>query len=167
MGIFNSLILKRAISCNYSPLVPVGDQKTRIDAVDLELANGTGNSQCNLLYAATLTIAASGNSDLRLNNGSLLDPFGAALTFAKVRAILIKALAGNTNDVILKPAASNGFLGPFSNAAHTQNIDPGGSFYVDHPVAGWTVGGSTHSINLANSSSGSSVTFDLIIAGAS
>lgn len=167
MGQFRSLILRRGFSSVYMPTAPIGEQATRLDTVDLQLASGTGNSQCDLLYVADITLAASANSDIRLNNNSIADPFGAALTFVKVRGILIQAAAGNTNDVILKPAAANGFLGPFSNAAHTQNVKRGGTYLADNPVDGWAVGGATHSINLANSAAGTSVTFRLAIIGTS
>lgn len=131
------------------------------------LATGTGSSQADKIFHDTRTLAASANEDLDLAAG-INDPFGVALTFAKVKMIVIAAAPGNTNNVVIKPAASNGFTGPFGAAAHTQTLPPGGIYVATAPVSGWTVTASTGDLlNIANSGAGSSVTYDVIIVGTS
>lgn len=167
MGQFRSLILKHGFSAAYQPAASFDVRSSRNTPVDLELTSGTGNSQCDLEYIAQRTLIASANEDLDLA-GSLLDPFGATLTFVKVRGLYIKAAAGNTNSVVIKPAAANGFNGPFGAAAHTITLPPGGVFLVTAPVGGWAVtAGTGDKINIANSAAGTSVTYDIHVIGAS
>jgi hypothetical protein len=169
MGQFRSLILRGGFAAVYQPVTQPSGQSlaARNTPADLELGSGTGNSQCDLEYIAQRTLAASANEDLDLA-GALADPFGTTLTFVKVRGIYIKAASGNTNSVIIKPAASNGFTGPFGAAAHTITLPPGGVFLVTAPVAGWAVtAGTGDKINIANSAGSTTVTYDIHVIGAS
>ena len=169
MGQFSSLLLRSGFATVYRPAsTPLSDLAARNSPADRELTSGTGNSQCDLEYRAQRTLAALANEDLDLAGGGLLDPFGNALTFVKVRGIWILAADGNVNSVIVKPAAANGFTGPFGAAAHTITLPPQGVFLVTAPVAGWAVTpGTGDKINIANSAAGSTVTYDIHIVGAS
>lgn len=141
--------------------------KNNASAVVSTLDDGTATGLANRVFADTRTIAASANEDIDLA-GSLVDPLGGPAVFAKVKAIMIKAAAGNTNNVVVKPAASNGFLGPFGAATHTITIPPGGVFLVSAPAAGWAVtGGTVDLINVANSGAGTGVTYDIVVLGTS
>lgn len=169
MGKFQSLIIRRGFSTVYQLTTQLSGQSiaARNTPLDLELASGTGLSQCDLEYRASLTLAASTNQDLDLN-GVLKDTLGIACDFLKVRGIYVKAADGNTNDVIVKPGAANGFLGPFANAAHSQTLKAGGDWLVTNPVNGWAVtAGTGDKFNFANSGAGTSVTCDIHIIGAS
>ena len=133
----------------------------------VEFPSGTGNGQVDKKFTDKRTLAASANEDLDLA-GSLVDAFGAVITFAKIRALRIKAAAENTNNVVVKPAAATGWLGPFGAATHTLTLPPGGELLLVAPVAGWSVGaGATDLLNVANSGAGSSVTYEIEILGAS
>lgn len=143
---------------------PVFDLAKQIEIV---LANGTGANAADLLFTDTRTIAASGNEDLDLA-GSLADAYGTTLTFVELRAILITAASGNTNNVVLSRPSSNG-VPLFSAASDAIPVPPGGVFLwacgADGKVA---VTASTGDLlNIANSSSGSSVTYDVVIVGTS
>jgi hypothetical protein len=141
--------------------------KNNAAAVVSTLEDGTTSGKANRVLADTRTIAASANEDLDLA-GTLEDPIGGPAVFAKVKAIMIKAASGNTNNVVVKPATSNGFLGPFGAAAHTISIPPGGVFLASAPAAGWTVtAGTGDLINVANSGAGTSVSYDLFVLGTS
>lgn len=169
MGTFQSLLIRSGFSDVYKPTSAITglDQSSRNTPSDLELSSGTGASQCDLRYRAQRTLAASANEDLDLA-GVLTDAFGTTLTFVKVRGIWVLAATGNTNSVIIKPAAANGFLGPFGAAAHTITLPPGGVFMATAPDAGWSVtAGTGDKINVANSAAGTSVTYDIHIIGAS
>ncbi len=135
-------------------------------AADIVLATGVAANKADLVYAATLTIAASGNQTLNLANGSLLNPIGEAVTFVKIKTISIVALAANTNDVVIGAAGSNPFVGPFGGTAPTIAVKPGGRVLLCNTIDGWTVGSGVN-LKLANSSSGSGVTFDIEIVGTS
>ncbi len=169
MGRFQSLIIRGGLATVYQPTASISgvDQAARNTPSDLELTSGIGSSQCDLQYRAQRTLNASANEDLDLA-GVLTDDFGAALTFVKIRGIWIKAAAGNTNSVIIKPASSNGFTGPFGAATHTITLPPGGMFMATAPVGGWTVtAGTGDKINLANSAGTTTVTYDIHAIGAS
>jgi hypothetical protein len=119
---------------------------------------GVGTGQADKFYSKTRTITASSSENLDLA-GVLPDPFGATLTFVKVKAIYISAAASNTNDVCFGGAASNGFLGPFADATDIHCVRPGGFEVISNPV-GWTVVAATGDLlKVANSSSGTAVTY--------
>jgi hypothetical protein len=126
---------------------------------------GASAGQANIVFADTRTIAASSNDDLDLN-GVLPAVFGGTVGLTLVRAIIIRAAAGNTNNVVVGNAASNQFLGPLGAAAHTISIRPGDEFVATSRNAGWTVTAGTGDIlRIANSGSGTPVTYDIIIIG--
>ncbi len=136
-------------------------------AKTVSLPTGVSASKADLLFSDTRTLTASSNEDLDLAAGQD-DAFGQPITFVKVKAIAIYAHTTNTNSVVVKPAASNGFTGPFGGASHSQTIPPGGWYYVTAPVAGWTVTADTGDLlNVANSAGGTSVIYDVMIVGTS
>jgi hypothetical protein len=132
------------------------------------LASGTGANQADLMFSDTRTLAASGSESLDLA-GVLTDALGATLTFARVKAIVIAASAGNTNDVVIGGAASNAFVNWVADATDKIKVKPGGMFVLVAPGAvGYPVTASTGDLlQVANSSSGTSVTYDVVIIGAS
>lgn len=133
----------------------------------LTLASGTAANQADLLFSDTRTLAASATEDLDLA-GSLTDAFGATLTMVEVVAVLITAAAGNTNNVIVGDATSPVPL--FGGTNPTFSVKPGGAFMVTAPNASglFTVGaGTTDDLKLTNSSSGTSVTYSVMILGRS
>lgn len=132
------------------------------------LTTGVGANQADRIYSSSITLGASATSDLDLS-GVLLDIFGAAILFARIKAIICIADAGNTNNVVLGGAAANQFVGPFGAAAHTIAVKPGGFLCNVAPdAAGWVVTAGTADIfRVGNSGAGTSVLFDLILLGAS
>lgn len=133
----------------------------------IRLTEGTGASQADKMFADERTISASSTENLDLA-GSLTDPLGVAVTFAKVKAIMIIASASNTNDVVVGGAGSNTFTGPFADATDKVAVKPGGVLMIAHPGTGWTVTASTGDILMVgNSGSGTSVTYQVVIIGTS
>ncbi len=131
------------------------------------LTSGTGADQADLMFADTRTLAASATENLDLA-GSLTDAFGATLAFAKIKAIIVQAAAANTNDVVVGGAASNAFTGPLGGTDPTVAARPGGAIVLFAPATGWTVTAGTGDIlKVANSSSGTSVTYSIVIIGTS
>lgn len=131
------------------------------------MATGTGSSEADLLFSDTRTLAASATENLDLAGG-LTDPLGAALTFVKIKAIIIKAASGNTNDVEVKPETTNGFTGPFNAAADTLIIPAGGAAFLIAPVLGWGVtAGTGDLLTITNGGAGTSVSYDIVLIGTS
>ncbi|MFL6141575.1 MAG: hypothetical protein ACJ72N_06870 [Labedaea sp.] len=136
-------------------------------AYGFQWPDGTALGFADRLYQIKPTIAASGTLDVDLA-GTLTDPFGAALTFARIRAFYLKANASNTNNVVIGNG-TNPWLGWFGAAAHTEIVQPNGlSLHVAPTTAGWPVTAATADIlHFANSGAGTGVTFELILIGAS
>lgn len=133
----------------------------------IELAEGTGANSADRMFHDQRTIAASGTEDLDLA-GSLSGPFGNTLTYVELRAILISASSSNTNNVRVTRPASNG-VPLFLAASDGIDIPPGGVFLWSCPADGkvTVTAGTGDLITVANSSSGTSVTYDVVIIGTS
>lgn len=151
---------------------PNGSASVSNNVIDRTLsqlfAPGTGAGQADQVYSETRTIAASGSAALDLA-GVLLDAFGNALTFARIKALIVLASFANTNDVLIGGAASDAWFGCFGDATDIAKVRPGGmAVFMNVDATGWPVTPTTgDQLKLANSGSGTSVTFDLVLLGAS
>lgn len=156
------------VEATHTGSLDLGTLTAKISAgVALSLANGTGASQADLVFSDERTLSASASENLDLA-GTLTDAFGATITFAKIKAIMVLADAGNTNDVVVGNAASNGFTGFFGGATHTVSVKPGGVFMIAHPGTGWTVTAGTGDIlKMLNSAGTTGVTYRVVILGTS
>lgn len=140
-------------------------------AIDLavSLASGTGAGQADLMFADTRTLAASGTEDLDLA-GVLTSAFGATLTFARVKALVVVAAAANTNNVVVSRPAANGFI-LFSAASDAIPLRPGMGLAVVAGVADATgiavTAGTGDLLTITNSAGSTTVTYDIVILGAS
>jgi hypothetical protein len=128
--------------------------------------SGTAADQADTIFHDQRTIAASGSDDLDLA-GVLTNPFGATITFADVRLILVAASAANTNNVIVGGDANALLFG--GAAAHTVTVRPGGLFLLAarDATAYAVTAGTGDILQIANSGAGTSVTYDVVIIGAS
>lgn len=156
------------ISATYKNVLDLSQPAdTFLKKASIELANGTGSAQADLMFHDQRTIAASGTEDLDLA-GVLASPFGAALTFVELRAILISASPSNTNNVRVTRPASNG-VPLFLAASDGIDIPPGGFFAWGCPADGkvTVTAGTGDLLTVANSAAGTSVTYDVVILGAS
>ncbi len=136
----------------------------------IELTAGTGSGQADQIFADTRTLAASATEthDLAGSGASLHDPFGASLSFARIKVVRISAACGNTNNVVVGNAASNQFAGPVSAATATTTLPPCGVLVWIAPNSGWAITDSSNDLfKVANSSSGTGVTYTIVIIGAS
>jgi hypothetical protein len=133
--------------------------------LSFDMATGTGANQANQVFSDQRTINASSSEELDLS-GVLANVLGATIAFTAVKAILIRALAANVNNVVVGNAAATQFLGGFGAAANTWSIPPGGFFFVTAPAGGWTVANaSTDKLKIANSGAGTAVVYDIIVIG--
>ncbi|WP_151480628.1 hypothetical protein [Streptomyces albicerus] len=133
----------------------------------ISLASGTGANQADKIFADTRTLAASATENLDLA-GVLTDAFGATLTFARIKLLLVSAAAGNTNNVNVIREATNG-VPLFLAAGDGIPVRPGGAFlWVAPDVAGAPVTPATGDLlTFTNSAAGTPVTYDVVIIGAS
>lgn len=136
----------------------------------VDLADGTAAGQANRIFHDTRTLAASANEDLDLA-GVLTDAFGTSLTFAKVKALIVSAAAGNTNNVIVGGAASNQFASWAGAGTHTLILRPGATlalFAGSADSTGYAVtAGTGDLLRIANSGGSTTVTYDIAIIGTS
>lgn len=135
----------------------------------VDLINGTGAGAADVLWSDTGTLAASANTDIDLA-GALTNAIGGTSVFARVKAIVIAAAAGNTNNVVVGAAATNAWA-TMLNSTGTVQLRPGGFMLASCSAAdatGWAVtAGTGDLLRLANSGAGTSVTYDIAIVGCS
>jgi hypothetical protein len=141
--------------------------QTFAEIVEIALSDGSGADQASNIFSDERTLAASASESLDLS-GVLQNAFGSTLTLTKVKAILIVANSANTNNVVVGGAASNCFVGPFADATDKIVIGPGDAFLLTRrSAAGMAVAAGTGDIlQVANSGSGTSVTYQIILLGA-
>lgn len=127
---------------------------------------GVGADQADKLWQDRNTLAPSATTDIDLS-GSLPDGLGGTIALARIKLIKVTAAAGNANNVNVSRAAANGV--PLFLASNDGiPVLPGGSFRWDHPGNGITVtAGTGDLITFTNSAGGTSVTYDVVIIGAS
>lgn len=133
----------------------------------LNLAEGSGLNAANKIWHDERTISASGSDDLDLA-GVLTDPFGGTITLARVKGIVVLASVGNANNVVVG-GGSNPLVNWLSGTTPAVIVRPGGLLAVMAPDAtGYAVTAGTGDIlRVANSGGGTSVTYQVVIIGAS
>lgn len=135
----------------------------------VELTNGTTAGKADKMFSDTRTINASSSEDLDLA-GVLTDAFGATITLTRVKAIMVKASSANSNNVVVGNASSNAWA-TLLGATHTVTLRPGSTLMViagSADATGYAVTAGTGDIlKVANSGAGTSVSYDIIIIGAS
>lgn len=136
----------------------------------VSLTTGTAAGQADKIFHDTRTLAASANEDLDLA-GTLTDALGATVTFARIKGLIIAAAAGNTNNVVVGNATSNGFVTWVGGATHTVTVRPGAVLALiagSADATGYAVtAGTGDLLRVANSGAGTGVTYDVIVIGAS
>ncbi|MGW7198459.1 hypothetical protein [Streptomyces chryseus] len=133
------------------------------------LTSGTGAGKADRIFSDRRTLAASATEDLDLA-GVLLDAFGAAITFVRVKGLYIAAADANVNNVVVGNATANAWATLLS-ATGTVTLRPGaavGAMAGAADATAYAVTGATGDLlKIANSGAGTSVTYDIVIIGAS
>jgi hypothetical protein len=150
------------------------DLSTPVDPLVYNLsavfASGTGSGQCDKLFHDTRTLTTGASEDLDLA-GSLLDFQGNAITFAKVKFILIHNKS-TTRTLTVGGAASNQFINWVGNANDVINLPPSTTgapsvLLLLAPASGYAVTAATGDLLKITNDSGASAVYDIIIAGTS
>jgi hypothetical protein len=159
--------LSLKINADLSSVLDLVTAKANIDKkYSFSLASGSGADQADDIFSDTRTLSASGTEDHDLAGG-LTNAFGETLTFSIIKAMIFSAAAANTNDVQVSVKSANGFVTWALAASDGITLRPGGMFCIVNPDAtGMAVTASTGDLlTVTNSSSGTSVTYDMIIIG--
>jgi hypothetical protein len=137
--------------------------------VDMTLLDGAGASAANLVFQDRRAIAASATDSLDLAGGSLLDPQRNALTFARIKALFVRALSTNNaaNNVIVTRPAANG-VPLFDAASDALSLRAGEVFTWISPTASGVAvtAGTGDLINFVNSAGTNAVDYEVVIIGA-
>lgn len=138
-----------------------------VNAVKLILTSGTGANQADMMWHDTRTLSASATEDLDLA-GSLTGTLGGTLTFARIKLVMVTALAANTNNVNVTRPASNG-VPLFLAAGDGVAVRPGGVFlWAATDATGVAVtAGTGDLLTFTNSAGSTGVTYSVMIVGAS
>lgn len=145
------------------------EHRTAEDRIPLSLiatlADGTGAGKNSKVFYDERTLADGGTEDIDLA-GALTDGFGATVSFAKIRLMVIKAAAANTTALTVggDAAAVIGFL-----------VDPSDKFVVsaaggfvmayNPTAAGYAVTGTTADILQVANGAGAGATYEILICG--
>ena len=132
----------------------------------LDMVTGTGSSQSDLVWSDTRSLAATSESiDLAVTLTSQLT--GAVVTFAKVKAILIRNNTATTlHKLIVGGAAANQFINWVGDATDKIHVGPSGVFLLTSPVDGFAVTAATGDI-LKIDSGALTISYTIVIIGTS
>ncbi|MGW6455027.1 hypothetical protein ACWF94_03730 [Streptomyces sp. NPDC055078] len=135
----------------------------------VHLTDGTGAGKADKVFHDRRTLAASATEDLDLA-GVLLDAFGAAITFVRIKGLFVSAAAANTNSVVVGNASATAWAS-LLGATGTVTLRPGATVGVMAGAAdavGYAVtAGTGDLLKVANSAAGTAVTYDIVIVGSS
>lgn len=162
-----SATIKAGIQASQTNVLDLGTATFPLSVLEsLSLTDGTDAGEADRIFSDERTLAASATEDLDLS-GSLTNAFGT-VTFARIKAVFVIANSGNTNNVNVSRPASNG-VPLFLAAGDGLGVRPGGVFmWACTDATGVAVtAGTGDLLTIANSSSGSAVTYRIIIIGAS
>ena len=134
-------------------------------AKKLNLLNGTGANKAESIWRDQRTLAASGTESLDIN--AQTDAFGATVAFTKLKAMIVCAASGNTNNVLVGGAATNALVNWVSDATDTIVVAPGACFMLTNPSSGGfgVTAGTGDLLKITNSGGGTGVTYDIIVIG--
>lgn len=167
MALVNTRI-KLSLAATLTKALDLATGSTPLDVeASVPLGNGTGANQADLIFHDRRTLAASGTEDLDLA-GVLTDAYGATITFARIKAVVVMAASANTNNVNVSRATTNG-VPLFLAASDGIPVLPGGFFAWCAPdaTAVAVTAGTGDLLTVTNSAAGTSVTYDVIVIGAS
>lgn len=132
----------------------------------IEWADGAGLNQANRVFQDRYTIAGGGDQQLDLT--ALTDPFGAALSFARLKAIYIKNRSVTAGDNLqLGGTVTAGITSLFVAANDGIIVGPDGVVLLVNPsLAGWAVTATTADILRIGNPGSNPIDVDVVLIGA-
>lgn len=132
------------------------------DTTDHALTDGTGSGKVDMEFSDSRTLAAGASEELDIN-GALIDGFGDSVTIAKLK--VVKIVNTNVDYSLDVGGAGANALALFADPSDKVTIQPGGTFYVDSPLLGLTVG-ADDKLKVWNNST-EAITYTVFFGGAS
>lgn len=172
--------LTMSVSADYTKTLDLATGKVPLAKIYQAILNtGTAVGQADLIFHDQRTLVASASEDLDLA-GVLTDAFGTALTFARIKGLIVAArgvtdangvtTTPNTNSVVVGAAAGAPWT-TLLNSTGTVTLRPGAVFAAfagDTDATGYAVTATTADLlKVANSAGSTSVTYDIVVIGAS
>ena len=134
------------------------------------LQNGTTSDLVDRVWYSSASLALSANTTIDLA-GSLENIYGTAITFGKVKAIVLKNLSTTAGvDLSLGPNSSNGFGGSngvWGDVSDRSTIQAQGLFFWYDPNGVAVTAGTADILYLANLSGSTSCAYQILILGTS
>jgi len=131
------------------------------------VTSGTGSQQVNQVYLASRSILTTANDDIDLS-GSLTDDDGDAITFTKIKKIIVAITSadGSKKLYVGPKGVSNPFIGPWAGGQGATVYDEVYEFQLwINSFAGWTVTAGTGDILRIHNPTGSTITYTLYLEG--
>lgn len=139
-------------------------------ALSLTFTDGTAAGSADRIWTDTRTLSASASEALDFS-GSLTNVYGDSVIFADIRAIIVTAASGNTNNVNVTRATTSPESGLplFLASGDGIPVRPGGVFAWACPDAtGIPVTATTADrLTFTNSAGSTDVTYSVTVVGAS
>jgi hypothetical protein len=134
--------------------------------LDLLWTDGTAADQANRLWSDRRTVNASTTDSLDLSGTTLLDAFGIAVVFVKVKAVFLRNRSATQTLTVTRPAAG---VAIFTAASDAVPVPPGGCFLLAGPgLAGLaTVTATTADLIDVVNPAGGSAEYDVVVVGTS
>jgi hypothetical protein len=132
----------------------------------LDLANGVGARQANVIWADQRSLGPSATESHDLLGGGLVDAVGVAFAPARLRALVIYSALANLNNLTLFGDVNHVPL--LGTVATTITLQPGGIYVFTAPAtAGVLVTAGTGDIvKVTNAAGTNTVVYDIIMIGA-
>lgn len=164
MVITNNARLMVQIASILADSLDLGTVKDDLEKLyTLDLPTGTGSGQANQLFHDQRVVNSGATDSLDLA-GVLQNAIRQTVTFSSIKAVIVKAAAGNTTNLSITRPAANG-VPIFAAAGDACPIGPGGIFVWCSPGAGVTVTGGTGDLLDIVNAAGAAATYDVIIIG--
>ena len=161
-----------SIAANLAGVLNVGSSAASLSSVystalGASLSAGAGLADVGWWDLRTLTASSSETLDFA---GTLTDPFGVTVSFARIKVLIIAAAGANANNVVIGGGATT-MTGLFGATTHTLPVRPGGTAMWLTGTAdstGYAVtAGTADLLAVANSGSGTPVTYAVAAIGVS
>lgn len=148
----------------------LGDDTYKLDLTKrYTWTNGSGAGKVNKEFDDERTLAASATETLDLSGSAIQDAQGVNLAFAKIKALIIIADPGNTNDVVVGNGTNPVVGGPFgADGTNTISLAPRDAMvFMSQSANGFmaVTNSTADGLKIANSGGTTGVTYRLIIVG--
>src|SRR5262245_2688295 len=130
MGMTSTLLIQSTASLTPVTAQDIGEVKyTLAHKQELSLATGVAADQADMVFTDERTLSSAATEDLDLAGG-LTNALGSAITFVKIKELIVLSDPTNTTNLTIGNATTQGWIGPFGGATHTLTIKPKGGVAI-------------------------------------